>query len=170
MQPKAYSYIRFSSAAQADGDSIRRQTALTEAWCERNGVTLDKKLKLRDEGVSAFSGEHRDADNSDRFALAAFLESVKSGRVQKGSYLIVESLDRLSREEVGDAVEFFLGIVNRGIAVVQLTPVEIVYRRPVDTTQLIVAVVELSRSHSESAMKSLRIRDAWAAKRERAGA
>jgi hypothetical protein len=30
----AFSYLRFSSDAQADGDSVRRQTALRDAWLE----------------------------------------------------------------------------------------------------------------------------------------
>ena len=41
---KAFSYLRFSSAKQADGDSIRRQTEATRRWCERNGVQLDETL------------------------------------------------------------------------------------------------------------------------------
>src|SRR4051812_36382156 len=35
-----------------------------------------------------------------RHALAAFVAAVRSGRVQPGSYLIVESLYRLSREKI----------------------------------------------------------------------
>jgi DNA invertase Pin-like site-specific DNA recombinase len=31
---KAYSYIRFSSPEQAQGDSLRRQTAKAEAWAK----------------------------------------------------------------------------------------------------------------------------------------
>ncbi len=50
--PTAYSYLRFSSVEQAKGDSIRRQTEATVAWCERNRVGLDHTLTLRDEGVN----------------------------------------------------------------------------------------------------------------------
>jgi hypothetical protein len=34
-QPKAYSYKRFSTPAQADGDSLRRQTVMAQAWADR---------------------------------------------------------------------------------------------------------------------------------------
>ena len=37
----AYSYIRFSSAKQELGDSLRRQLKLAEAFAERNQLTLD---------------------------------------------------------------------------------------------------------------------------------
>src|SRR5215471_18471211 len=97
-RPTAYSYIRFSSPEQAKGDSIRRQESLRDAWLAKTGAVLDTSLSLRDEGVSAFAGAHR--QNADRHALAAFLELVKQGRIPRGSYLIVESLDRLSREHI----------------------------------------------------------------------
>jgi hypothetical protein len=58
--PVAYSYIRFSSPEQAKGDSLRRQTAKTADWCEQNGIQLDASLSLRDLGVSAYRGKHRD--------------------------------------------------------------------------------------------------------------
>src|SRR5215207_3150924 len=88
----AYSYIRFSSPEQAKGDSLRRQTEAAAAWCERHGVTLDTSLTLHDLGTSAIRGAHR--DNPDKHALAAFLKAVEGGKVRKGSYLVVESLDR----------------------------------------------------------------------------
>src|SRR5262245_51402531 len=119
--PVAYSYLRFSSPEQARGDSVRRQTEATAAWCKRNGVTLDQSLSLRDEGVSAFKGKHR--ENPDVHGLAAFLTAVKSGRVPDGSYLIVENLDRLSREDVDAALELLLSLTRNGIRVVQLAPV-----------------------------------------------
>jgi len=40
MQPKAYSYVRFSSPEQATGDSLRRQTELSEQYASQHG--LDK--------------------------------------------------------------------------------------------------------------------------------
>ncbi len=159
MKPVAYSYLRFSSPQQAAGDSIRRQVEATAAWCQRNDVHLDESVKFRDEGVSAFKGEHR--KNADVHALAGFLEAVKTKRIPTGSYLIVESLDRLTREELGEAVELVLSLVNRGVKIVQLQPVESVLQKPVEITSLVLAVVELSRGHSESKMKSERVGAAW---------
>jgi DNA invertase Pin-like site-specific DNA recombinase len=72
--------------------------------------------------VSAFSGAHR--SNFDRHALAAFLELVKAGRVPRGSYLIVESLDRLTREHIRPALTLLLNLIEAGVRVVQLLPVE----------------------------------------------
>lgn len=159
----AYSYIRFSSRKQERGDSIRRQEELREQWLRRNPrVTLDTSLTLADLGVSAFRGKHR---TDDQTALSQFLQAVESGRVKAGSYLIVESLDRLTREQLGGAVELVLGLVNRGVRIVQLHPVETVLAKPVNMTSLMLAIVELSQGNSESVMKSERVGATWTRKR-----
>lgn len=53
-------------------------------------------------------------------ALGQFLAAVKAGSVERGSYLLVESPDRLSREEILPAHSLFLGIVQAGINLVTL--------------------------------------------------
>src|SRR5262245_55188896 len=85
---RAYSYIRFSAPRQAEGGSLNRQIFLTEAYCKKKDLVLDDSLTLRDLGVSAFRG-----DNVREGALAGFLEACRTGRVPRGSVLIVESLD-----------------------------------------------------------------------------
>src|SRR3954452_6001777 len=80
--PVAYSYVRFSTAEQAKGDSLRRQAEAAADWCKRHGARLDTSLTLRDLGKSAYLGEHR--KNPDRYALAAFLKLVQDGRIPRG--------------------------------------------------------------------------------------
>jgi DNA invertase Pin-like site-specific DNA recombinase len=164
--PTAYSYLRFSTSEQAKGDSIRRQVEKTADWCARNAVDLDASMSLRDMGVSAFKGRHR--ENPDTHALAAFVQAVKSGRVPAGSYLVVESLDRLSREKIRPALTLLLNLIEAGIKVVQLIPVEVVYDEDVDPMQLMMAVMELNRGHSESKVKSERIGAVWQRKQREA--
>jgi DNA invertase Pin-like site-specific DNA recombinase len=162
----AYSYIRFSSPQQAKGDSLRRQQELRDAWVKKAGAVLDTSLTLRDEGVSAYSGGHR--QNPDRHALAAFLELVKRRRIQRGSYLVVESLDRLSREHIRPALTLLLNLIEAGVRIVQLLPVEAVYDEHVEPMALMQAIMELSRGHSESRMKSERVGGAWKQKKKAA--
>jgi DNA invertase Pin-like site-specific DNA recombinase len=50
MKAIAYSYIRFSTPKQLEGDSLRRQTDATEAWCARNKVKLNTEHTLRASG------------------------------------------------------------------------------------------------------------------------
>ena len=162
----AYSYIRFSHPDQAKGDSLRRQTELRDAWLARNRVSLDTSITLEDKGISGFSGDHR--SNPDRHALAAFLYAVEKKRIPKGSFLIVESLDRLSREDILPALTLVLSLIQAGVRVVQLLPVETVYDEKTNPMAMMMMIMELSRGHSESAMKSDRVGRAWKDKRRRA--
>src|SRR5262245_34621351 len=112
--PLACSYLRFSSPKQADGDSIRRQTQNRKAWlAQHSEVTFDTSLVMEDKGRSAFKRK-----DFATYALGQFVAHIKAGRVETGSYLLVENLDRLSRENAGEATELFLSIVNRGVVVV----------------------------------------------------
>src|SRR5215468_2983312 len=162
----AYSYIRFSTRERAKGDSLRRQCEAAQRWCERNKVRLDEALTFRDLGKSAYLGDHR--KNPDRFALAAFLKLVQDGRVPRGSYLIIESLDRLTREHVRAGLTLLLGLIEAGVRVVQLSPSELVYDERSDEMGLMLAIVELSRGHRESKRKSDLVGPAWRAKKEAA--
>jgi DNA invertase Pin-like site-specific DNA recombinase len=159
----AYSYVRFSTPEQRKGDSLRRQVESAAAWCKRHDVRLDTSRTLHDLGKSAFKGNHR--KNPDRNALAAFLRLVEEGKIPRGSYLIVESLDRLTREHIRPALTLLLNLIEAGIGIVQLHPVEVVYDEDVDPMTLLMAIMELSRGNSESAMKAERLGKAWEAKR-----
>jgi len=161
-RPKAYSYMRFSSPEQAKGASRRRQIEAAERYAAEHDLELDETL--RDEGVSAFRGANRDATS----ALGAFLDRVRTGLVAPGSYLLVESFDRLSREQVLDALELFLSLTRAGITIVTLSDGREYNRESLqrDHTQLIISIVVMSRAHEESAIKSQRVGDAWRRKRE----
>jgi DNA invertase Pin-like site-specific DNA recombinase len=164
--PIAFSYIRFSSLEQAKGDSLRRQTESTREWCERNGIRLDESTTLHDLGRSAYTGKHR--ENPDRNALAAFLKLVESGKVPRGSYLVLENLDRLSREHIQPALLLALNLLQAGIRIVQLKPAEMVFDDKSDTLPVMMMMMELSRGHGESAMKSERVGKAWREKKQAA--
>jgi DNA invertase Pin-like site-specific DNA recombinase/DNA-directed RNA polymerase subunit M/transcription elongation factor TFIIS len=163
MKPRAYSYIRFSTPEQMKGKSLERQTEAAANWCKQNDVVLDTDLSLHDLGVSAFRGK-----NSDVGALGSFLKAVHIGQVPRGSYLLIEAFDRLSREAAYDAQLTLQNLINAGITVVTLLDnkqynVAILRADPI---ALIYAILLMSRSHEESATKSKRIADAWRRKRE----
>jgi DNA invertase Pin-like site-specific DNA recombinase len=162
----AYSYVRFSTPEQRKGDSLRRQTEAAKAWCDAHGAKLDESTTLHDLGTLAFRGDH--CKNPDRNALAGFLKLVENGRVPRGSYLVIESLDRLSREHIRPALSLLLSLIDAGVRIVQLKPVEMLYDEAVEPMQLMMALMELSHGNSESAMKSQRVGAAWDARRTHA--
>lgn len=158
MPPKAYSYIRFSSPEQAKGDSYRRQRALAEAYCKKNELELAaaKEYTFLDKGKSAYSGRHLD----DEGQLRRFLDLVENGTIERGSYLLVESLDRLSREAVITALGAFLALLNKGIRIVTLSDNQ-TYTDESSDMQIIISIMHMSRAHSESSIKGQRVSAAW---------
>jgi DNA invertase Pin-like site-specific DNA recombinase len=159
---QAYSYIRFSSPEQARGDSLRRQLEASRYYADKHGFVLDESLQP-DRGVSAFRGKNRTEGN-----LAAFLAKVKDGTVAKGSVLLVESLDRLSREEVEEAMFSFLDIVRAGVEIHTLSDGQAYRRGQMKTEQLMLSLFVMSRANEESERKSQRIGAAWRNKKANA--
>lgn len=129
-------------------------------------MPLDTSLNLRDEGISGFTGEHR--TDPDRHGLACFLEAIRTGYVKPGDYLLIENLDRLSRESEVPALNLFTGILTAGVRIVQLSPERVEFNANSGAFDLMRAILELSRGHSESKMKSRRVNEAWEEKREQA--
>lgn len=166
MNGVAYSYLRFSTPEQAIGDSRRRQSALAEDYARRHNLLLDKGLNFRDLGVSAFRGK-----NAKEGGLRSFLDAVEHGLVPTNSHLLVESLDRLSRDQVLQAQSLFLQIITAGVTIVTLLDQRSYSVASLNSnpTDLIVSLVYMMRANEESETKSVRLRAAWAARRDRPG-
>jgi|UniRef100_UPI004048A005 DNA invertase Pin-like site-specific DNA recombinase len=160
--PIAYSYIRFSSEKQAKGDSIRRQKDLASEYIERNpqlGLELDTSLHLTDEGLSAYKGVAQT-----KGSLGVFNRLVEDGKIERGSYLLVESLDRLSRQTPRKALAQLGALIDEGIVVVTLNDNKVYTSVSMDEDSgmsLMFAIMLMSRAHEESATKADRVSRAW---------
>ncbi len=159
---RAYSYLRFSSPAQLHGDSARRQLAWSAALARARGWPLDDTLTIRDMGVSAYRGRHR------RAGLGVFLDAIRSGKVLPGDVLILECLDRLSREVISESLSLVLDILRSGVEIYTREPERHYTKSGLDDTfSIIEAIIVLSRAHEESAAKSMRAAEWWLQMRAR---
>lgn len=164
--PAAYNYTRFSSEQQRDNDSLRRQSDLAKKYVDKHkhlNLVLDTSMNLSDPAMSAYKGVH-----ASRGALAAFLRAVEDGQIEVGSYLLIESLDRLSRESPEQALTRVLDLSRAGIVVVTLND-EKEYSKStlngLDGTFVIMqSLVSMARAHEESLTKSRRVSAAWSQK------
>ena len=158
--PKAYSYVRMSTPEQKKGHSSTRQTQAAQEYANLNGLELEDILL--DEGVSAFRGQ-----NSDIGKLSKFLEAVEDNRVEQGSYLIVESLDRISRQNMLQAFALIDRIIELGIILVTLQDNQKYSRetKAENNANIMFAVVTLLRAHEESKIKSERLSAVWKQKK-----
>jgi DNA invertase Pin-like site-specific DNA recombinase len=162
---RAYSYIRFSTPEQAKGHSLERQTDAARAWAAANHVTLDDELTFRDRGVSGFTGA-----NLETGELGMFLELVREGTIPRGSWLLVENLDRISRQAARKAVRTIEDIVEAGITVVDLSDGGREYNAETldkDPMLFLMMVVRFIRANEESATKGSRVAKAHAARRKK---
>lgn len=153
-----YSYTRFSAMKQAEGHSAERQAAYAAKWAADHGLTLDTSLSMKDEGLSAYHEKHVKSG-----ALGAFLKAVDDGLVPKGSFLIVEGLDRLSRAEPIQAQAQLAQIVNGGITVVTASDGKSYSRETLKANpmDLVYSLLVMIRAHEESDTKSKRVRAAY---------
>lgn len=161
-KPLCISYIRFSSASQSDGSSLKRQLELSRKYADKHGLILDDKLRP-DLAKSAFTGAHIKSGHFGRF-----LEAVKEGKIPNGSVLLVESLDRLSREDAVDAFNQLQTITNEGIKVITLCDNMEFTRETIrkNPSQLFMSFSIMIRANEESARKSERILAAFKFKRQ----
>src|SRR4051812_47655331 len=164
---KAYSYIRFSTPQQKLGDSLRRQSEKAAKYAAEHGLTLDTELKMTDAGVSAFRGK-----NASTGALGGFVKAVESGYVAPGSYLLIENIDRLSRDHILEAQTLFSQLILAGIIVVTLTNGEVYSRQRLNKEPhaILLVVLEQIRANQENVRKSQLIGDAKARKKQQLAA
>lgn len=164
-QKLAYSYIRMSTEKQIKGDSLRRQMEWSEDFALRNNLSLQDTSTFRDIGVSAWKGLNRSKGK-----LGLLIDLVKDGTIPSNSFLLVESLDRLSRMTPMDALGLFQEILRTGITVVARSEFggnEIYTWQSLngDFGQLISTLTTMLRANLESERKSQTIRDAFEKKR-----
>lgn len=156
-QRHGVSYARFSSRRQATGSTLRRQKELLEAYLRANpDITLLEQYS--DKGVSGFRGKHATEGE-----LGRFLEAVKLGRLPTPLVLIIESIDRLSREQVFDAYDRFSSIIKAGVTVAVCDMgLELDHARlRSDPGQLSKLMGAMQRAHDESQRKSDLVSQAW---------
>ena len=158
-----YSYIRFSSKRQELGQSFTRQKGLAEEWCAQNNGILDATLNMHDLGVSGFKGHNLE----DTAALGGFLKSIQEGRVPKGSYLLIENFDRLTRQQTDPAYQLFRSILLSDINIVTLGDKKVYTKDSLNNfTDIIVSIITMSRAHEEIARKAELLRKKWEERRK----
>lgn len=159
----AYFYGRLSDNKQEAGTGFERQIENPKKWSERRGIPLDETLSFFDKGRSGFHGDHRRRKDG---GLYLFLQACEQKRVAPGSFLLVESLDRLSREQLHEGQQLIHQLLFKyKIRLVVLFGGEVEYNaKNYETTHWAIDA-EFARAHSESLMKSIRTKDNWERKR-----
>ncbi len=163
---KAYSYARFSNSCQTGGNSLERQLQIATEWYNREIKPLGISLDALDSytGYSAYKGDHVKAGRG----LGDFLIEIKEGRIDRGSILICENLDRISRQGPKIAESCWSKSWTPVLTFTWSTsPKKLVLGWEDDLSTSVVVDVELGRALKESQYKSDRIGTAWKSKKLR---
>ncbi len=106
----AYPYSRISTKRQRKGTGIDRQEQTLNAFfATSTDLQRDDSLELVDAGVSSFKGK-----NAEIGKLAKFLELSKAGTIRTG-FLVIENMDRLSRQEPRKVFNLIGQILDTGM-------------------------------------------------------
>ena len=162
-----FSYIRFSSKPQEQGSSLSRQSRIGKDWLSRHpDHTLDTSLRMRDLGVSAFKGANLDPEQGD-LGKFIWLAQHNKKRVPEGSILMLEHLDRFSRDEAWKALHVLTGLLKAGIRILTLEPERMINQTNAGKMEVLFPIVmDLIIAHEHSQRKGFLVGKAWAAKRE----
>jgi DNA invertase Pin-like site-specific DNA recombinase len=162
----AISYLRFSSVIQGRGDSRTRQNASRDRWLESH-PEIPLKREMNDLGLSAFTGKHVAQGDLGDFLALCETEEFRAECARRDVYLLVENLDRLSRERILKALGQLQGILESGVKVVTLCDGKTYDSKSLDSVgEVMMAVCSMARAHEESLIKSDRNCSAWKKQRK----
>jgi DNA invertase Pin-like site-specific DNA recombinase len=158
---KAISYIRMSTEKQLLGHSLERQLKATKDYCFENNLELVDSLQ--DIGFSGYSGQHRV-----RGQLGQFFDAMRKDEIERDTVLIVESLDRLSRQDPLTAITQFSEILTYGIELHTLFDGQIYTKESVGSNMglLFLSIGSMIRAYDESVTKSKRLAAVWSKKKK----
>ena len=154
-------YARFSFSEQEKGDSIARQKKLCLEYCEREGLEVED-IRI-DKGRSAFHGHHREASSE----MGKLEREVLNGE-HVGKTLVLEHLNRFSRQDHNETYDLMRLMTRNGVSVVSVVENR-VYEAygSIDFAALIELIVRARMNHEESLTKSRHGKAKWEARRER---
>lgn len=158
---RCFVYHRVSSEQQIDGSGIKRQAELLEQYITSRGI-LDQMddqnpVILADPGLSAWKGH-----NITHGELGQWMEQVASG-MWDNSVLIVENLDRFSRQNPFQVLGYINSLVEHGISIHDVNMNMIINHQ--NSVMLPMVIMNAQRAYDESKYKSMRIGAGWRKKR-----
>lgn len=156
---QAISYSRFSTGNQQHGSSLGRQNQMVAEYCSKHHLTLIDSF--HDTGKSGYHAKHLQKGGQ----LKLLLERIHDGTIPKGTHLLVEQTDRLTRQAVFEGLNIIQSLIASGLVLVTLDDGQR-YDSKTDFGQLVLLLARLQRGHEESENKSKRLGHVWSKKAE----
>lgn len=154
MSKPAIIYARFSTTEQSKGYSLERQTKLAIEFAAKHDWIVEKTIT--DQGRSAFHGANR----LEGSALSDFELEAKKG-LHAGKVLVVENIDRLSRQGAKAAAQLVWALNGYGVDVATFHDSQIYGAGNGDMMELFGLIVKAQLAYEESEKKSQRTKASW---------
>lgn len=152
MSPAIYSYKRVSTTKQTTGLSLELQIPkeTLEELAHKHNLPISEEI-FNDNGKSAYKGQHLKNE------LGSFIHRIKNKDIAEGSIIVVYSLDRLSRQDLGFAKQTYLDITNAGISIFSVLDNHLYQAH--NSADEILSTIIFERANNESKTKSRRTLD-----------
>lgn len=161
MTRTAIIYNRVSSLEQRKGFGLERQRTYAVEYAEKQGWTVE--AIITDEGRSAFHGVNR----LEGAALHQFELEARNG-LHRGKILLVEHIDRLSRQGAKAAAQLIWGLNEQGVDVATFQDRSLYEAgKNSDMLDLFKVIINAQAAHEASAEKSNRGKANWVKRRQR---
>lgn len=162
---QVYVYTRFSSLAQKQGHSAKRQNRRLPDFCREYKCTLNESLTFVDEGKSGKTGAH----TKEGGALGYFLDLVGAGAIPKGSIFYIENWDRFGRQPLSIMRGYANTILKSGVRIYIASLPHRLYDQtspdnPIEDAEM---GAEFARAHAESVRKQVFGSENWLEYRQR---
>jgi len=159
-----FSYARWSTPKQEQGGTYDRQVEAYDKFMARHPALTPAQTRYIDKGRTARKGANWDPKGPGH--LRRFIEGVKRGVIPRDSWLVVESLDRMSRVKPHIGRKLIDEVIELGITIQTLSPEHTLNLKTIDGdwTKLSFIDILLDKATQETEDRAERSRDGFAKK------
>lgn len=143
---------------------MERQEGLFDKWLLQHTEFVASNLKAVDRGLSAFKGDHKSA------GLGDLLKAIEEGKIVAGDAIVIEAIDRITREQASSALHCITGIVRSGVKIYTIEDDACYDINSLQSVALHVLVAKIHASYEYSKRLSLRVKGAYESKKAKARA
>ncbi|MDP2502886.1 hypothetical protein BCT47_21605 [Vibrio splendidus] len=161
-QINVYAYKRLSDVQQGKNNrsGIFRQSKCINEYIEgitKNGYSINLVELENDIGRSAYHGKHITKNAN----FGAFLEEIKKGNIPHGSWLLVEDVDRLTRQHFMTAVETTINPILAAGIEIHVLSTEQVFKGELNLSQQVDLLVKVDSANLYTKRLSKRTKGHW---------
>ncbi len=162
MTKQAIPYIRYSSFRQSEGDSYRRQADLIESWLSSHTDYTKSNLVYDDLKKSGFSTKAGKAASG----FIKIRQAIEAGLIRAGDCVLIEAIDRATRQGTFDALDLLTPILRAGVSIVTIDDGQEYTEQSLNGSQIFLLIAKLQAAHNYSKALSERVAASYKARRK----